>query len=149
MLPEWIERLEEVLSLDLAEPDNTAGTYWPHRLYTVKVDGTLDHSDARETLQRLELACEPSTGWRPGPSVDWTLFPLMIRGEGADPIYVERASADGRRFRIGFGLFLREEDARRMADSVSACLGRSLRVSGIQNEGRNLALVHGTRVKVP
>ncbi len=149
LLPEWLQRIEEALSIELPEPDNPGGTYWPHRLYTVKVEGTLDHTDARETLQRLEQACEPFTGWRPDPSVDWNTFPLMVRGPGADPIYVERASADGRRFRIGFGLFLREDDARRLATSISSCLGRSLGVAAIQNEGRNLALVHGSRVRIP
>ena len=149
VLENWVERVEGALELDLPEPDNPTGTYWPHRLYTIRVSSTLDSDAARDALQRIDHSCPPPSGWRPEASVDWNAFPLVIRGAGADPVYIERASADGRRFRVGVGLFLREEDARRISDSLSACMGQSLRVTSLSNDGRNLALVHGSRIPIP
>ncbi len=148
LLLDWIQRVEEAARIELPEPDNPTGTYWPRRVYTLRISTLLDPTLARDLLQRLEQ-CEPATGWRPDSSVDWNALPLMIRGEGVDPLYVERASADGKRFRIGVGLFLHEEDARRIADTVSACLGRRLGVAPINLDGRNLALAYGPRVTIP
>lgn len=149
LMTQWMSVFEAAGQVDLPTPDNPTGTYWPQRLYTIRVEGTLDRIDARQTLQRLESTCAPPTGWRPEASVDGQNFPMVIRGEGADPLFVEKASADGRSFRVGFGLFSREEDARRMADSLAGCAGRKLKVSSISSSGRTLALVYGPRSKIP
>jgi hypothetical protein len=147
LLIEWIQRIEEAAQIELPDPDNATGTYWPRRIYTLRIPTILDPTLARDLVQRLEQ-CEPASGWRPDSSVDWNALPLLIRGEGADPIYVERASADGKRFRVGVGLFLREEDARRIADSVSSCLGRRVGLVTTTLDGRNLALVYGPRAAI-
>lgn len=149
MLPEWIEVVAEAANVELAEPDNPAGTYWPSKLYTLKISETLDPTDTRQVIQRLRNACTPPSGWQPDPSVSWSELPMLVRGEGADPTYVERATSDGRRFRVGVGLFLEEGHAQRLASTLSSCLGRSLTPRAMTHDGRAISLVHGPSANIP